>query len=476
MTSLLDSGVWTTLSLQLKELGSLPVPRRLRLAPTPKGEVVLGHARQIRQDTLSFMLQAMHKHGDVVRLRLGPWSLHALFHPDHVEEVLVKRRGNYTKRSRGYAMLSRILGNGLVTSEGDAWQRQRKLAAPGFQPHRIAAFAARMTDAALESADRLEAAAKAGEPVDLAAEMMHVTLDVVAETLLGSKELWDYRQVAKALSIALHEVNDRIQAPFEVPLEIPTPANLRLQYAMRILDKTVGKIITERRARPHAEQNDLLDMLMSARDEDGTGGMTDRQLRDEVMTIFLAGHETSANALSWTWYLLSKHADVGRRLRAELREVLGGRAPTLADLPHLGYARRVIQESMRLYPPVWGILRRVEEDDEIGGFHIPAGSDVVACAYGTHRHPAFWDNPEGFDPDRFLPERSEGRHRAAYYPFSIGSRSCIGNHFAMMELVLVLATLAQRYRFDLVPGVPVIPEAVITLRPKTGLWMTVHRA
>ncbi len=259
------------------------------------------------------------------------------------------------------------------------------------------------------------------------------------------------------------------------PLWIPTPRNLAFKRARAELDRVVYDIIASRRRR-HAPKGDLLDMLLAAREQGSGEGMTDRQLRDEVMTLLLAGHETTATTLTWTWYLLSKHPGAARKLRAELDVVLGGRLPGVGDLPALEYTQRVVRESMRLYPPVWVISRTAIEEDEIGGYTIPAGSILLLSQYAMHRHPDFWENPEGFDPDRFSPERSEGRHRYAYFPFGGGPRLCIGANLAMLETELILAILAQRYRLELLPGHPVEPEPLITLRPRYGMKMMLSRA
>lgn len=448
-------------------------PSTVTWAPSPKGSLLFGNFRRIAQDPLSFMLECMHDLGDVVRIRVGPRWGHLLSHPDHIEEVLQSRRANYVKQARGYDMLRRMLGNGLVTSDGALWARQRRLAAPAFHPHRLVRFGSCMTDAALAIAAQWEQAARATREVDVAADMMRLTLRVVSETLLGARENWDPRAISEALTDALEETARRIHSPFDIPEWIPTSGNRRFQRGMETLNRTVTTIIADRRRRPGEPSDDLLGMLMAARDEQTGEQMSDAQLRDEVMTIFLAGHETSANALSWTWYALCQHPDIARSLYREVDQVLGNREPTVADLPQLTYTRAVIQESMRLYPPVWGVVRRAVADDEIGGYFIPKGSDVVVAIYATHQHPAFWDNPRGFDPERFLGKAAE-RHHFAYLPFSAGPRACIGSHFALMELVLVVATLAKRFRLDLVPGIPIKMEPSITLRPRPGLRMAIR--
>ncbi len=274
--------------------------------------------------------------------------------------------------------------------------------------------------------------------------------------------------MGKALTIALHRAEEVSQSLIPIPLSVPTPSNRRVQSAIRTLDKVVYGMIEERR-RSGEDRGDLLSMLMAARDADSGETMNDQQLRDEVMTLFVAGHETTANALTWTWYLLAKSPPVARRLRAELDQVLGGRAPTVDDLPKLPYLLQVVQEALRLYPPAWLIGRTPIQDDEIAGYHIPAGSTIMMSQYVTHRHPDFWEQPEGFDPDRFA-----AHPPPAYFPFGGGPRVCIGNNFALIEARLVLATVAQRYRVELVPGHPVEPESMITLRPRYGVQVTLR--
>jgi cytochrome P450 len=391
-----------------------------------------------------------------------------------VYHVLVKRRENYSKQARGYVKLRQVIGNGLLTSEGDFWLRQRRLLQPAFAPARLAGFAAAMVTAAEQIAQSWESAARQGDAIDVADEMMRLTMRIVGETLLGTDVTGEASDVGAALSFVLDEVSHRIHTPWNFRERLPLASNRRYERAIETLNRSVQKIIDEHRARP-ARSEDLLTKLMAARDEETGTQMSDKQLRDEVMTFFLAGHETTAKALTWTFYLLSQHVGVRSRLQREVDAVLGGRSPTAEDLPKLSYAKQVIQESMRLFPPVWGLARMTMQEDQIGGVTIPAGSPVLLAQYVTHRHRGFWDNPEGFDPDRFLPERSEGRHPYAYFPFGAGPRICIGNHFAMIESVSILATITSRWSLNLIPGRPVIPEARVTLRPKHGLFMAPER-
>ncbi len=450
---------------------SPPSAAARRQAPMPPGNFLTGHAGEMMRNPAQFLLRAHAQYGDIVRLKLGPRLAFALFHPDHVAHILVKHRENYTKQSRGYKKLRHVLGNGLLTAEGDFWLRQRRLLQPAFSAARLAGFAAPMVTATQEMAQSWETAARLSEPIDVADEMMRLTMRIVGETLLGTDVTGEASDVGAALTLVIDEVSHRIHSPWSFRERLPVASNRRYERALARLDQAVQRIIDQHRRQP-AGRDDLLAILMAAKDEETGAQMSDKQLRDEVMTFFLAGHETTAKALTWTFYLLSQHVEVRSRLKREIDTVLGGRAATAEDLPKLAYSKLVIQESMRLFPPVWGMARMTMADDQIGDVTIPGGSPVLLSQYVTHRHRGFWDNPEGFDPDRFLPERSEGRHPYAYFPFAAGPRICIGNHFALIESVLILATVTSRWSLNLIPGRPVVPKARITLRPKDGLFMT----
>ena len=443
-----------------------------RVAPGPRANLLLGSLPEYQRDPLNLFMNAALRYGDIVRLRIGPRAVHLITSPDYIKYVLQENNRNYHK-SASYEKTKPLLGQGLLTSEDDFWRRQRKLSQPAFHRQRIGAFATTMTDATNEMLDRWQAAVERAQPMDIAKEMMRLTLTIVGQTLFSTDVSDEADSVGRALTIALEHTTHRMQAIFDLGERLPTPENRRFHEAIKTLDKIVFGMIEERR-RSGVDHGDLLSMLLQARDEETGESMSDKQLRDEAMTIFLAGHETTANALAWSWYLLSKHPDVARRLRAELDETLGGRVPTVQDLPNLRYTTMVIEEAMRLYPPAWAIGRNTIGEDEIGGYHIPADSIVAISSYVTHRLPTYWDNPEGFDPERFTPERSEGRPRFAYFPFGGGPRICIGNNFAMMEMQLVLATIAQRYRLDLTPGQVIEPEPMVTLRPRNGIQMTVR--
>ena len=304
---------------------------------------------------------------------------------------------------------------------------------------------------------------------------MALTLRIVSETLLGTDVTSATSTVGRALDVVIADVNRRVNQLVDVPPPFPTRTNRRFMDAMNVLDEVVLDMIRERR-RAGLARDDLLQMLMDTRDADTGEGMSDDQLRDEVMTIFLAGHETTANALSWSLYLLGRSPEVARKLRAEVRHVLGDRPATFDDVPALRYTRQVLDEAMRLYPPAWMIARSPVEDTELGGYFLPARSLLLTSPWVVHRHPDFWTDPEGFDPERFAPEARREQHRFQYFPFGGGPRLCIGNNFATMEAQLILATLTQRWHLELVPGHPVIPEPLVTLRPRGGLWVRPRRA
>ena len=439
--------------------------------PGPRYPTPFAFTSAFRADPIAFYGAAFRSFGDVVCFRAPPFRSFFLAHPDHIKHVLQDNNHNYVK-GVVIAKLKVLIGEGLFSSEGDFWRRQRRLAQPAFHRQRLAGFAATMTDAAGGLLRRWEEPARSGAVVDVAADMSRVTLDVVGRTLF-SRPLDDGADEFGAVLVdALELLNLRAMSFLSSPIWWPTGRNRRLRRAIAALDRVVFDIIETRR-RAGEPGDDLLGMLLDARDEETGAGMTDRQLRDEVMTFLLAGHETTAVALTWTWHLLSRHPEVEARLAAETAAALGGRVPTIEDLPRLQYARMLVEEAMRLYPPVWGYIRQALAPDTVGGYTIPKGAVVSICPYVTHRHPEFWDDPERFDPERFAPERVRARPRFAYLPFSGGPRLCIGNEFALMEAQLVLSMMIQRYRLRAVSDAPVGLESRITLRPRGGLPMTI---
>jgi cytochrome P450 len=444
-----------------------------KIAPGPRGNLVLGNARDFQKDIMTTLMKGWREYGDVVQYRgIGPlFPVFCLAHPDHAKHVLQDNNKNYPKTPFVDAKWHMVVGDGLICSTGDFWKRQRRLAQPAFHRQRVAAFAKLMTDATEEHLETWKEPGERGEILDLKPQMVHLTLNILARALFSADWAREAKAMGPAISIAIRHAYEGMEAFVSLPENLPTPANRRFKEARGTLDEIVYRLIAERR-RSGIEANDLLGMLMSAVDVEETGeSMNDKQVHDEVMTFIFGGHETVSSGLTWTFYLLSKHPIVARRLREELANVLGGRVPTVEDIPNLPYLSMVIQEAMRLYPPVWLISRTPTEDDEVGGYLIPAGSMVLISKYVIHRHPDFWENPDGFDPERFTPERIAARPRHAYFPFSAGPRKCIGDGFGVLEMQMVLATVLQRYQLDLVPGFPIIPQPGITLRQLYGLPM-----
>ncbi|HLX37846.1 MAG TPA: cytochrome P450 [Candidatus Binataceae bacterium] len=443
-------------------------PPRSRTAPGPRGPI---SAWGLMRDPLVFLGKAFSRYGDVVHLRFFNLEVFAIAHPDGIKHALQENHRNYTK-SFDYQILARLLGNGLVTSEGELWLRQRRLMQPMFHKQKIAAFGAMMTECASAMVERWDARAESGEAFDVTPEMMRLTLQIVGRALLTMDLTTHADHIGRDMTTA----NERF-AQFDLGIMLPwlpTPANLRFNRAVRELRSLVLDIIAKRRAEGR-DYGDLLSMLLAVRDEETGEGMNNEQLRDEMLTLILAGHETTATALSWIWYLLSQHPEVEAKLHAELDAVLGGRAPTMADLASLSYTGMVVDESMRIFPPVWAVGRAAIADDEIMGYHIPKGSNLMLSQYYAHRHRDFWEEPERFDPERFSPERAGGRPRYAFFPFGGGPRMCIGNIFALTEAQLILATVAQRYRLRLVPKHPIEVNPLVTLRARYGVKVTLER-
>lgn len=446
-----------------------PEPRR---PPVYREGGFLGPLRAFQSDPLSLFRRVADTGNEVVEMRVGPKWVTLLRNPEHVEHVLVDNVKNYCKQTRGYRALRKILGNGLLTSEGDFWRRQRRIAQPAFHRQRIAGFAESMVSSTERMLrDRWDAVAARGDTLDVSDEMMRLTLEIVSETMLGIGVGDRADVVARSLPYLLEHVVYQITHPLSPHEIVPTPRNIRFWRAIRALDAVVGGIVSERRTSGPRGHGDLLDMFMEARDEETGEGMSDRELRDEVMTMYLAGHETTAVVLSWTFMLLSEQPAWAARVQEELDRTLGGVPPTFESVRAFDVTKRVIQESMRLYPPVWILARTAVQDDVIGGYRVPKGRLVFVSPWLTHRHPTHWPDGDTFDPDRFLPERMKGQPRLAYFPFSGGTRKCIGDQFAMMEAELILATILQRYRLTLVPEHPVAPHTAVTLRPAQGMKM-----
>jgi cytochrome P450 len=426
---------------------------------------LLGNLLEFRRDNLAFYARCAREYGDVVSFRLGPRRVVQLNRPDLVEYVLVTGNRHFNKNFFALRHLHRVLGNGLITSEGGHWLRQRRLAQPAFRRDELAAHA----DIMVACAERMLAGWRPGDTRDIHAEMMRLTLAIAARTFFDLDVAGTAADVGAAFEVVQDAFNAQVGSLVVPPAWLPTPGNLRRRRAIAFLEGVIEDLIRQRRS-DGRDRGDLLSRLLHARDEDGTG-MTDRQLRDEGMTLLLAGHETTALALSWTWYLLALNPEVEEQLAAEVRAALGGRPPTVADLPRLPYAGRVLLESMRLYPPVYAIGREARADWDMGEYRVPAGTAVLVSQWVLHRDPRFFAAPEKFDPDRWADGLAGRLPRYAYFPFSAGPRVCLGTTFAMEEALLVLATVAQRYHFTLVPGQRITPKPCITLRPEPGVRM-----
>jgi len=436
--------------------------------PSSTGKPFVGHLIDFRRDPLSF-LDGLAKRGDVVHFKLGPQDMYLINHPEYIRDVLVTNNRNFVK-SRGLQLAKRFLGESLLTSEGEFHRRQRRLAQPAFHKQRIAAYASVMTDYALATRERW----CEGETLDIAQEMMRLTLGIVGKTLFDADVEAEASEIGTALTDIM-QLFKRITNPLGPLLEkLPLPSNIRWLKAKQRLDSTIYRIINERRA-AGVDRGDLLSMLLLAQDEEGDGGsMTDVQLRDEAMTLFVAGHETTANALTWTWYLLSQHADIESRLHAEIGDVLAGKVPTVDDVARLRYTEMVLADSMRLYPPAWTLGRRVLTDYKVGGYVIPADSIVLMSPWVMHHDSRYFPDPFKFDPERWTIEAKESRPKFSYFPFGGGPRVCIGEQFAWMEGVLLIATIAQKWRLRLAEGHRVDTKPMITLRPRYGMRMVVE--
>lgn len=437
--------------------------------PGPKGTAFLGSIPEVaRKGLVPFYVDLWKQYGDIARVKMGPMVIHQVVHPEYVRQVLVQKIDNYPK-GFSHEKLRLALGYGLLTSEGDLWQRQRKLMAPTYTPRGVTRFAEIMVDSTEQMLDRWQAGFTPGQTLVVNQEMMRLTMSVISRSMFGLDISQSFAQAGEALLNILEFAAQRTMAFIDPPLFIPTPANRRFKQALATIDGFIYGILRQRREQPPAD--DLLNLLMTARDEETNQPMDEKQLRDEVLITFFAGHETTALLLTWAWYLLAAHPEEEAKLHAELDQVLGGRPPTLEDLPRLVYTRRVVDETLRLYSPVAIMARDPREDDELCGYHIPKGSLMTVTPYITHRHPEFWEAPERFDPERFTPEQEQKRPKFAYYPFGGGPRICLGIHFALLEAVLVLADVAQRYRLRRLPGPEIQAEFMGTLRPEREVVM-----
>ena len=435
-------------------------------APGPRGNLLLGSAVALQRDPDGFYSDMAQRYGDVVRTRLLFWPTYLVFHPDGVRHVLQEHHQNYDRNLFLYKALQQFVGQGLASTSGPSWLQHRRLMQPAFHHARVTAFGTLITETTRDVLGRWQTAAEQGQPLDVLEEMIGLAMRIIGQALFSVDLRDETDALRQAFTILLTGMEEYFYIPFP-PLSLPTPRNRGLQARLRTVNAVVQRLIEEHR-KPQTAQHDLLSMLLEAQSGQG---LSDQQVRDEVLTMLLAGHETTAVTLTWALYLLSQHPAVEQRLHEEVDTVLAGQTPTVEHLGALPYTRMVLEETLRLYPAAATVARRAIADDEIGGFPIPANSIVLISCYITHRHPDFWEQPEVFDPERFTPERVAARHHFAYCPFGGGPHLCIGQHFSMMEAQLVLAMMAQRYRLSLVPGQRIEPQVLMSRRPRFGVKM-----
>lgn len=471
-------------------------------APMLEGGSRLGQLPEIRRDPIGILRRISQDPGDILRVRMLPGNVLGLVSsPSHLHDVLVARAKSFEKSPVLRIALEPLAGQGLFTSEGELWRRQRKLMAPMFQPQQLEHYADCMRACAEQAADTW----KEGAVIDVARETTRITMSVAGRTLFDTDTFGEADELGAAITAALQFTSDQsfsglvvfqgllrtgvvglrerlpeklratsddLAARLLRPILLPGERTRRIREALRFLDRRVERMIAERRA-AGLTRGDLLTRLLQARDEEDGSRMSDKQIRDEILTLFIAGHETTASGLAWAFYLLSIHAEARRRVRAEV-DALGGRPVTLADVPRLPYSLAIFKESLRLYPPIYAFGRQAIEDVEVGDYLVPKGTVLLISPYVVHHRRDLWPDPERFDPDRFTPEAEAARPRLAFLPFSAGPRTCIGNHFALMEGPIVLATLLQRADLDYVGDAPVEPDMLATLRPKGGIAMRVR--
>ena len=444
------------------------LPRRI--PPRFRGLPILGVLPKIWRDPLGFFGEVARECGDVARIGTGTFTLYLVSSPDAIGHIFQGNAKNYWK-GKGLAAAAAVMGQGLVTSEGELWERQHRLIQPAFGSQRLAAYLPSMHEATLALLDRWRERSRTGEAFDLADDMRRLTLQVICRILFNAD--WtptDLEAISSGVEVANDKINRSAWNLFPVLERLPTPLNRRFRRALATLDDVVYGKIRVRRAAQRGGQ-DLLAQLLEAKDPKTDSRMSDRQLRDEIVTLFIAGHDTPANALSWTFYLLARHPDWAQRTAEEANHVLSDCRPVLEVMERLDVAGRVLKESMRLYPPAWMIVRTPFEDDVLGGYPVPAGAPILLSQYVVHRHPSYWDNPEIFDPERWTPERSASRHRFAYFPFGGGGRFCTAHGLAMILGKLVVAMAAREFHWREAAGRPVVPQPLTTLRPKHGVWV-----
>ena len=460
-------------SIGAARMGAAETTRKKGMPPGPKGLPFVGVGLALRRDPLGMLRSVAEEYGDIASIPVPMGTRVLLNNPEYIEQMLVVQQAKFHKSTLTKQVTERMLGQGLLTSEGDFWRRQRRLAQPAFHRQRINEYGTPMVAIAQTHMGEWHD----GETRELSHDMMALTLDIAVRTLFGATLPGEAARVGRAMTFLMRHQLARFRSPLRLPESWPTPRNRRATRETEFLDSLVYRIINERKQKNGtaggAHHGDLLSMLMASMDEDGTQ-MTAKQLRDETMTLFLAGHETTAQTLSWTWYLLSQNAAAESRLHEELRDVLAGRAPDVQDLGKLPYLNAMVTEALRLYPPAYLLARTSVADCTIGGYTIPKGTTVLTSTWLMHRDARYFDAPNEFRPERWLNGLADRLPAGVYLPFGDGPRRCIGQGFALLESALVIGTVAQKFRLRLVPGHAVVPEPLVTLRPKFGIRMTLE--
>lgn len=445
-----------------------------RKLPPAKPGYLIFNSKEIQENVLDFYNLMWKQYGDLVRLPIMPNSrAYLLAHPSYAEHVLSTHQELYPKHDIVNKPLNLMMGESILTAEGDSWLKNRRLMQPAFHMKQLASLVDVMVSCTESFIKEWENKSD-GEVIDIAEETLKLTLKIAGQTLF-SKDISDEDSVlGKAFRTGYEFINYKVNNLWTEPLWVPTSRNMRFKKAKKTLDDLILDIISYRRQNP-SERNDLLSMLMSARDEETGEGMSDKQLQNEAITLLVAGHETAASSLAWTWYLLAEHSDIAEKLQEELGTVLNGSNPSFEKLPQLEYTRRIFDETLRLYPPAWGMVRTPKQDDEINGYLIQKNSIVTVGAFMIHRHPEFWKNPLEFNPDNFLPDKVHQRPKFAYFPFGGGKRICIGQNFALMEATIIIALISQRFKLELLPNQNIEIDPTFTLRPKNGIKVKVWK-
>jgi enediyne biosynthesis protein E7 len=440
-----------------------------RSIPGPKGKPVIGSLPEFRKSMVQALMDGWRDYGDVVRYR-GPISLISIAHPDHVQYILRDNAANYHHADFEIKKLQPTFRNGLVTSQGEFWARQRKMMQPTFHRERVDSFVSMMADTTAETLEQWQHLQDGNRLVDMRIEMQRLTLRILTNAVFSSDWADEAEKIIEAVTIANEYTNKRLLSPVDPPEWAPLPSVKEFNRVRQMVDDLVYGLIADRRQ--SQPKDDILSLLLDARDDEGRG-MSDLELHDELISLIFAGHETVSVCLTWTWYHLSKDPSCAQKVRDEVDELLGDRAPTREEVRQMQYIWQVLQEALRMYPPIWVIPRTPLQEDVIDGYRLEPGAMLFISPYVVHRHSSFYDNPESFDPERIAPENTSSWHRYQYIPFGGGPRKCIGHEFAMLEMTIIVAMVTQRFRLDLLPGHPVYPKPMVTLRPAHGMPMII---